>query len=179
MTQRRVEPAILTGKLTLTKQAGVEEIRFPFFTTGYAIDPRVAKGEGKYWVEVANQGNKSADLGLRLTERWDLIVDVRDKPNDKEFELTLEAVYWNGWQGLLSEWAGARIDAPTRTASLRVLFPIDKPFTKYQLSTYKVGARKDTRIAENEAQVDAARQSIYLPILSPTHGNVYEAQWTW
>ena len=137
--QRRVEAAIVTRKLTLSKQPTVKEIRFPFYTTGYAVDPRpVDPVKHPYHVE---KGGKAAVIGPRETKRWDLVVDVANEEDGKEFHLTLEAIYWNGSQNL-TEWAGIRIDVPMKNASLRILFPRNKTFSRYQLSRFPVEKRK-------------------------------------
>src|SRR5205085_3454409 len=129
---------------------------------GVAVDPRPVDASRTYRVEA---GGTVAVIGPRETKRYDLVLDVSSEPNDREFDLQIEAAYWNGFQND-AEWAGVRVDGEMKEVSLEIRFPRARPFLKYSLSSYPPGERGKSKLAPTEAQVDRAHRSLRWNIVN-------------
>ncbi|MFT5471071.1 MAG: serine/threonine protein kinase [Verrucomicrobiales bacterium] len=114
-----------------------------------------------------------------------IIVDVSDKPVDAEFLLKSVSTYWNSMQAD-DQWAGALISSSVISQQITLIFPEVKPFTSYKLMVSRVGNQRTRPIPLSEEgstyRVVADENYsgwIYLEILKPKIGHVYQIFWDW
>lgn len=73
-------------------------------------------------VEADNQG------GSKIRQ-WNVLVDISQEPDDRQFTVNLLVTFWNGFQTRDDWWSGFRVLHATETATYKVIFPPDLPAT--------------------------------------------------
>ena len=173
----RISPVFQTRHLRLRRKKEAknnDRIRIQYKTSGVAVDPRCAA----FPFEVRRGSDPDQVLGEKNLKRFEILIDVSDMEEGKLFDLEIEAIFWNAFQGKEKEWAATQVDADLERTSIWVIFPPDKPFEDFDV--FK-GPRSCDAQATTAADVVAGRtkHTLWWDIHSPDRGYYYKLEWKW
>jgi hypothetical protein len=102
----------------------------------------------------------------------------------EEFLIRERRTYWNSMQVASDNWVGIIARGELRESSILVLFPEDRPFTNYWVTAAVNGNEiriSPTNYDEDNYFIfsDENGRWLYLEILQPESGYVYQVRWEW
>lgn len=117
----RIRPGVLRNYMVVTKLEPIDTIHLVYGTSG-RLDVRCLTHEARY--EYAEQ-----QRGGTESESWDVIADVSAIPVGQDFEIAVEATYWNGFVGEDGDdyTTYSHEQSEPEQLSVILLFPDDKP----------------------------------------------------
>ncbi len=105
--------------------------------------------------------------------------DISDTTNgDNEVLLKISKTYWNAFQDDKQSWVGVSVGIPTRSITFLVLFPKDKPYSKFEHFVNRNQKRIDS-YNENYVLEDPDKEWIWWKIENPQTGHGYNIDWDW
>jgi len=176
-TEPLICPVTMVRRLLLCKKKEAKEIRFEFRTSGTelcvsSISPRTG-------VHVTGQRQKGVVGGRPMMVRQ-IAIDVRDRPEGRQFPVHLVATYWNSFQKEDDLWFGAIGYPNSSRVSLLIVFPKDKPFKDYWPMVAPTRQAKPEEFRGAKALFASEnRDWVYWEINNPKEDNVYSIYWKW
>jgi hypothetical protein len=116
------------------------------------------------------------------TETWEVIADVSQVPVGQEFEIAVEATYWNGFRGALGDdyTTYAQKQSEPEQLSVVLLFPEDKPFKSTSVIEYAPGSQNGSPFQGQAANWPGPNnQTYYWTTVSQRPEFYYKISWTW
>lgn len=172
---KKSNPANLINTMIIRKTATADSISFTYATSG-TLDVRCVSQ--KCSLRRAIQADQH-DSGV-LTETWELTADVSRVPIGGEFEIIVEATYWNAFDSPEKQWYATYPNRQpgTETLSTLVLFPENKPFTTYSTLAYPHGSRTGEPFSgESRVAVAPDKLSLFWEIPNAQGHDTYELHW--
>jgi hypothetical protein len=172
----RVSPVTWSRRTRLRKTAEIEQVRFDFATEGSGIDAECISGQD-YYLET---GIISCDPPQLLLKTLQVVVNVAKYNVDEEFEIELQATFWNGSFDQ-EDWTAFKVYAPVKIMSMMILFPEQKVFKWKKIVMYKPGDPNEQTPPEDQRSVifSPDNRALYWEVREPIPGNIYEMQWGW
>jgi uncharacterized protein (DUF2249 family) len=174
-SNQRIKPAVLKNYMVVRKVAPANEIHLTYGTSG-RLDVRCLTHQAQLRRAVDMSGEKAAG------ETWEVIADVSTVPVGQEFEITVEATFWNGFRGEQGDdytTYGHKQTEPEEI-SVMLLFPDGKPFKNIAVTEY--GPESTTG---NPFQGQARywpgpqNQTYYWSTMSQRPEWYYKLSWAW
>lgn len=165
-------------RYTLLEKLSDDEdfINFEFGTTGVGLAPRCLTHKGKR-IKITGphfHGN------LRLSETWQVQVNVEKERTEVPFLIINEATYWNAFGGESREWASMTAEQDTDLIAMVVLFPEHKPIKGYDLYAYPHKTKKRVPFRDQSIAFRSKNHQVFVwKITKPISGYTYEVEWTW
>lgn len=174
----RYSPANYINYLHVKKLRPANKYVAHYATSGYAVDLRCITHQAAVLKRESPQDHPAEDA----TKEYAIEVDVSDMPLNVEFLIVIEATYWNGFQGLMEEWAATYTDADISKLGelgLIVLLPEGKPFKSYSLWTGSETQRERQYIAPHAFYADQGGHFLYWSITTRQPNSHYKLRWKW
>jgi len=172
--KQKIRPAILKNYMTLRKIQPVDKIHINYSTTG-TLDVKCLTNPAEY------NKSKGTEDGKQV-ETWEVVVDVSSIPVNQEFELIIEATYWNAFSGESGDdyTTYSHDQTEAEEISTVLLFPPEKPFKTVECQEY-VGKSQDGRTCQGIFREYAGAQNrTYYRVISNGRGTVYfRFAWAW
>lgn len=105
--------------------------------------------------------------------------DVSDDPQNSEFTIQVTKTFWNAFQNPDQSWVGVVVGVPTKNIRCLIIFPEDKPYTRFD---HFVNDENKNRIAlpdETYVLEDPQKRWIWWNIVDPKLGHGYNIDWEW
>jgi hypothetical protein len=109
-----------------------------------------------------------------------IVIDISSMAVGEEFELRIGATFWNSMQTELEQWFGLIGYEGAFKASQLLLFPNEKPFTKFSMMSARTD--RDQSVPYDGPKIllsGELRDWVYWEVPSPEAGRVYKIHWTW
>jgi hypothetical protein len=172
---QKSNPVNLINTMTIRKTAKADFISFTYGTSG-KLDVRCLTHKCTF--RRAIQADKH-DAGV-LNETWEVTADVSKIPIGNEFELVVEATYWNAFDAPEKQWYATYPNSQheAETVATLVLFPENKPYASYSTLAYPHGSTSGQPFIGN-SRIAAApdRLSLYWEIPESQGNDTYELHW--
>lgn len=170
----RIKPGILKNYMVIKKIDTASFIHINYSTSG-KLDIRCP-------THLATFRQSESIVDGREIEDWEVIADVSTIPVGQEFELAVEATYWNAFAGEEGDDYTTYGHTQTEPEDISVIafFPDDKPFKNIEMSEIAPeattgnpiqGLAKSWRGPENK--------TFYWSIGSLRPSYFYKLSWTW
>jgi len=187
--ERPLSPVSVQTSYQYQKIKEASEIRLESLTTGYDVYLRLQNCVGKNGEDCTKNtetfkvvGYQSpvalgTDKALRSRQ---LVVDVSGIPLFAEFNIVTLSTYWNAFQGDSGSWAGANVSDEPSGIYFLLLFPPDRPYSKFTTGVERRGS--ETKLEAFEARLmhtDKRRSFLYWEIAKPKANHVYSIDWDW
>ncbi len=172
--KQRVRPSELKKYLVVRKLAPADTYQMPFATTGL-LDVRCVTHNAIY------QNSKTIE-GSTETDGWNVIADVSTVPVGSDFEIAVEATYWNALNGEAGDdfTTHARKQQEPEEVSAFLLFPQDKPMKDIYVTEYPPDGGSGNRFQGMLREWRGAEgQSYYWTTTNLRPGYYYKFTWKW
>jgi hypothetical protein len=121
-----------------------------------------------------------AFVGRQETKLRQCAVNLRDLPLQNETDLEFAATFWNSLQTPDERWLGVVGYKKSFKVSMLILFPEDRPFTNYRLTTAPTVKGQETPFEGRKILLkDEESSYLFWEILEPEKGYVYRVHWDW
>ena len=174
----RMKPAIFKNYMLVKKTGPIDTIKFKYATTG-KLDIRCPTHKATYYT------SDEIENGV-TTESWEVVADVSAEPIGKEFEIFVEATYWNAFRGNdgdnFTTYSHDRQEGDGEELSLIIQFPDDKPFKTMDILEIDGKAQQPTptQIQEtNRTWKSANNEAYYFTVFTKRPKMYYQFNWTW
>jgi hypothetical protein len=166
----RIRPANLTNYMVVRKVGISNDIHLTYATSG-RIDLRCLTHSARYRRAEAKKG-----------ETWEVIADVSSVAVNEEFEIAVEATYWNAFSGTNGDdyttYGHNQTDPEELT--IIVLFGGDKPFKTIAATAFPPdGTAGESPQGQVQEWPSAGNQSYYWRTTSRRPEWYYRLSWTW
>jgi hypothetical protein len=168
-------PVNLTNTMRVRKVSASSVISFTYATSGM-LDIRCLTQQCK----LKRASQKDVHSGGELKETWEVTADVSDIPVGEEFEVVIEATYWNAFDAPQKQWYASYANDQTEPETLAtlVLFPTSKPFSEYSTLAYPHGSTQAQLFGGVSKIVPSSdKLSIYWEIPNAQGDKTYEIHW--
>jgi hypothetical protein len=177
--KERIQPCHYINYLHIIKTKPIDKFVAHYATSGYGIDLRCISSDFKILKrEVPAKHETDQDY-----IEYQVEIDVSKYPLNKEFLLVVEGTYWNGFSNLKSEDASTYTDDDIdnlQELAIIVFFPMDKPFTSYNLLTSSENhVEKAYRGPTTSFYADENKRFIYWNIAEKEMNKHYKIKWEW
>ncbi len=154
-----------------------EVIDFEFGTTGVGLAPRCLTHEH----DLIKVTGPHFHGDLKLSETWQVRVNVHGERPGAPFLIINEATYWNAFGGEADEWASmTTTDQETDLIAMVILFPEHKPIKSYDLYAYPHKTRDRVPFRDSAVAFRSENHQVFVwKIVRPKSGYTYEVDWTW
>lgn len=172
--KERVRPSSLKKYLIVRKLAQADKYELPFATSGL-LDVRCVTHSATY------QNSKTIE-GSTETDGWNVIADVSTVPVGSEFEIAVDATYWNAFNGEAGEdfSTHARQQQDPEEVSMFLLFPKDKPMKDIFVTEYPPDGGAGSRFQGASREWRGAQgESYYWTTTNQRPGYYFKFTWTW
>lgn len=172
----RLSQVTLRRRLQLTKTAPGDIFEMQARTSGLdvnlsCVDPFPCSYEAQKGESIVGQE--------RMKVRK-VTVDVSKVEIGREFNLNLHVTYWNSLQTEIEQWFGMIGYTNSERASLLLVFPPNKPFKSYELTTARTEKVTPTEFSgERRLLKSPGHDWIYWEVLKPELAHVYRLHWKW
>lgn len=171
----KTNPVNLTNAMTIRKTANADFISFTYATSG-KLDVRCLTHVCTLRRALQTDEHESGTL----KETWEVTANVSRVPIGGEFELIVEATYWNAFDSPEKQWYATypNKQQDPETVSTLVLFPENKPFTEYTLLAYPHGSTTGQLFSGDSRIVPAPdKLGLYWEIPNAQGNDTYELHW--
>src|SRR5260370_2616142 len=172
---KKSNPVNLTDTMAIRKVNATDVISFTYGTSG-TLDIRCLNRNCKLRTATEKDEHSSGEL----KQTWDATSDVSDVPVGDEFEIIVEATYWNAFDTPQKQWYATYANEQTEpeTVATLLLFPTDKPFGEYSLLAYPHGSTQGKLLSATSKIVSASdKLSLYWEIPNAQGIQTYEIHW--
>lgn len=170
----RIKPGVLKNYMVVRKVSPANEIHLTYGTSG-RLDVRCLTHAAQYRRAVRTIGEDTA-------ETWEVIANVSQIPVGQEFEIAVEATYWNGFRGAQGDdyTTYAHKQSEPEQLSIILFFPEDKPFKSATVTEYAPGSQTGSPFQGQAANWPGANnQTYYWTTISQRPEFYYKISWTW
>jgi hypothetical protein len=170
----RIKPAVLKNYMVVRKVSPANEIHLTYGTTG-RLDVRCLTHQAQFRRAVQTEGDKA-------TETWEVIADVGSIPVGQEFEIIVEATYWNAFRGAQGDdyTTYAHNQTEPEELSIMLLFPVDKPFKNIAVTEYGPDSTTGNPFqGQARAWPGPQNQTYYWTTISQRPNWYYKVAWGW
>jgi hypothetical protein len=171
----RIKPAVLKNYMVVRKVAPANEIHLTYGTSG-KLDVRCLTHQAR----LRKAPNMSEDKAVG--ETWEVIADVSAVPVGQEFEIAVEATFWNGFSGEQGDdytTYGHKQTEP-EDISVMLLFTDGKPFKNVGVTEYGPDSTEGTPFqGQQRAWPGPENQTYYWSTTSQRPEWYYKLSWTW
>jgi len=172
--KQRTQPTVLKKYLVVRKLAPADNFQMPFATTGL-LDVHCVTHSAIY------QNSKTIE-GSTETDGWNVIADVSTVPVGSEFEIAVEATFWNAFNGEQGDdftTHARKQDAPEDISTF-LLFPQDRPMKDISVTEYPPDGGEGGRFQGSMREWrGAAGLSYYWTTTNLRPGYYYKYSWKW
>jgi hypothetical protein len=172
---QKSNPVNLLNTMTIRKTQDTNFISFTYGTSG-KLDVRCLTHKCTFRRAIQADQHENGVLN----ETWELTADVSRVPKGSEFELIVEATYWNAFDTPEKQWYATYPNSqhePETVATL-VLFPENKPFASYDTLAYPHGSTAGTPfVGDSHLAASPDRLSLYWEIPDSQGNDTYELHW--
>ncbi|MGB0065696.1 MAG: hypothetical protein WBP85_14735 [Terracidiphilus sp.] len=172
--KQRIQPSVLKKYLIVRKLAPADNFQMAFATSGL-LDVHCVTHSATY------QNSKTIE-GSQVTDGWNVIADVSTVPVGTEFEIAVEATYWNAFNGDGGDdftTHARKQDAP-EDISIFLLFPQDKPMKNIAVTEYSPDGGTESPFQGSMREWRGpAGQSYYWTTTNLRPGYYYKFTWKW
>jgi hypothetical protein len=166
---------VLTDHWRFTRLAGLEELSFHYATTGLRLEGRcLSHSPQARWDRTAGPGT-AVPTGRHLGVCGTLCVSLTaDAPGECEIQNRVE--YGDGFLGGAQEWFHTHIVYPTRSLSVVIHFPSDRPcqVARTSWSPHPAAAER-----LSEPPILAGGGLLFWRLDEPVLGATYRIEWSW
>jgi hypothetical protein len=170
----RICPGILKSYMILKKIMPIDKIHLVYATSG-KLDVRCL-------THVADYKKTEQIVDSKLIETWEVIADVSTVPVNQEFEIAVEATYWDGFSGKLGDdyTTYAHTQTEPEVLSVLILFPDNKPFKDIKATEYSSSGGNGHPIQGDVRTTPGPQnQTFYLTTVSQRPNEYYKIAWAW
>lgn len=172
---QKSNPVNLLNAMRIRKTAQEDLISFTYATSG-KLDIRCLTHRCtlRRAIEADQHGTGE------LKETWEVTANVANVPVGDEFELIVEATYWNAFDTPEKQWYATYPNRQSQpeTVSTLVLFPERKPFAEYETLAYPHGSNSSQLFIGASRIVPAPdKLSLYWEIPNAEGNDTYELHW--
>ena len=172
--KQRTRPGVLKNYMLVRKVSDASEIHLTYGTSG-KLDVRCLTHQAKY--------QKAETLvNGKTVETWDVIADISAVPKGTEFEIAVEATYWNGFTGDSGDdyTTYAHNQSEAEQMSVLVLFPDDRPFRSVDVSEFGPDAKQSSPLQAPSVTVPGPeKQTYYWSTTNQRPNWYYKVSWLW
>lgn len=172
--RKKIKPAVLRNIMTLRKSKPANSLILTYSTSGTLV-VRCISHHAIYQEKVSTRENKTTDL-------WAVTVDVSAMPLDTDFDVIVEATYYNGF----SDSAGsdfttyANKQKSNEDVSLAILFPDTKPMKSISIMEFPPTGGDGVRLTAAAREYrDPSGLSYYWTTTNTRSDYYYKFSWTW
>ena len=177
--KERIQQCHYLNYLHIIKTKPIDKFVAHYATSGYGIDLRCISSD----YEILNRDVPARHETEQGYTEYQVEIDVSKYPLKKEFLLVVEGTYWNGFSNLRSEDASTYTDDDIdnlQELAIIVFFPVDKPFTSYNLLTSSENhVEKAYRGPITSFYADENKKFIYWNIAEKEKNKHYKLKWNW
>lgn len=130
--------------------------------------------------KVSYQKSDSGRVGGPRMTIYDVLLDISKEPVNIPFEAHLRTVRYGGFSDPTSEWAAHTIVQPTRTVTIKIRFPANKPARNFRFSV--AGESDRSNYAPVEPPPDTYEikdNTITWTVPNPKLSYTYRIDWDW
>jgi hypothetical protein len=172
--KNRIRPGVLKNYMVIRKVDTASRIHITYSTSGI-LDIRCPTHLASY-----RKANRIID-GKEI-ESWEVIADVSTIPIGQEFELLVEATYWNGFRGENDEdyatYAHGQSDP--EELSVIIMFPEDKPFKNINVTEYPPDSKNGAPVqGQVRSMPGSQNETFYWTTVSQRPNWFYKVSWQW
>jgi hypothetical protein len=170
----RIRPGVLKNYMIVRKVDTASTIHITYSTSG-KLDVRCPTHPCTFRIS-----NRVID-GKEI-ETWEVIANVSTIAVGQEFEIMVEATYWNGFKDNNQEdyTTYAHGQTEPEQLSIMVMFPEDKPFRNISVTEYPPDGERGSPIqGQTEAWPGPNNQTYYWSINSQRPNWYYKITWQW
>jgi hypothetical protein len=175
INKTKTNPATLINTMLIRKTKAADTISFTYATSG-TLSARCLTHTCELRRAVQSDQHASGDL----TETWELTAKITDVAPGQEFTLITEVTYWNAFDSAAKQWFAtyANSQSEPEDLSMVLLFPENKPFTRYDLYQYAHGStQRQTATGNTRVIPGAGHLALYWEIFQAQSNDTYEAHW--
>ncbi len=172
--KQRIQPSVLKKYLVVEKIAPADTFQMPFATTGI-LDVHCVTHSAIY------QNSKTIE-GSTETDGWNVIADVSTVPVGSQFEIAVEATYWNAFIGEEGDdfTTHARKQEQPEDISIFLLYPQDRPMRDMLVMEYPPDGGAGSRFQGTMREWRGAEGlSYYWTTTNLRPGYYYKFSWKW
>jgi hypothetical protein len=165
-------------RYTLLEKLSEDEglIDFEFGTSGVGLAPRCLTHEN----ELIKITGPHIHGERKLSEAWQVRVNVERERMEVPFLIINEATYWNAFEGEERQWASMTAEKDTDLIAMVILFPEHKPIKGYDLYAYPHKTKDRTPFRDQAIAFSSENHQVFVwKITQPISGYTYEVDWTW
>jgi hypothetical protein len=162
--------------LRLKKVKPADELRFQGRTSGLDL---FWDCPGPYPFQVLALKGDSF-VGTDRMKVRQVVINVKDVPEDVEFDLRTVSTYLNSMQTEQELWFGVIGYERSFKVSMLIVFPAGKPYKTYKLMVARTV--RDQPVAYNGPKIlltGGQRDWLYWEVPNPQAGHVYRLHWKW
>ena len=172
--KKKIKPAILRNIMVVRKTKPANSLILTYSTSGSLV-VRCLTHPALYQEKPVTQDGKTTDL-------WAVTVDVSAIPLNSDFEVVIEATYYNGFSDIAgSDFSTyANKQQQDEEVSLAILYPDSKPMKTISTAEFPPtgGAGAGFSAAAREYR-DPTGLSYYWTTTNNRAGYYYKFSWTW
>ena len=120
--------------------------------------------------------------GAKEIETWEVTADVSAFPVGQEFEIMVEATYWNAFAGSDGDdyTTYGHDQHDEENISVIILFPEEKPFKTVTMTDYASEASNGTQVTGSTLNWwGPGNQTFYWSTVARQPDHFYKAAWSW
>ena len=173
-TKQRIRPSVLKKYMIVRKTAPADTFQMAFATTGL-LDVHCVTHSAIY------QNSKTIE-GTTETDGWNVIADVSMVPVGSEFEIAVEATYWNSFNGEGGDdfTTHARKQDEPEDVSTFLLFPQDRPMKEIFVTEYPPDGGPESAFQGSAREWPGPEHlSYYWTTTNVRPGYYYKFSWKW
>jgi hypothetical protein len=174
--KRKSHPVTLTNVMLIQKVSASDVIAFKYATSG-RLDIRCLTHE----CTLKRAFEPDEHAAGKLNETWEVVADVRRVREGSEFEIVVQATYWNAFDTPETQWYATypNNQAAPQTASILIMFPDGKPFKEYSLWSYPHGSSEGQRFKGTSTEIPGPGDlSLYWEVSNAQGNKTLEVRWT-
>jgi hypothetical protein len=172
--KERIKPAILKNYMTVKKVDSVNYIHLTYATSG-KLDVRCPTHQATF------RRSERIEEGT-LVETWEVIADVSTIPVGQEFEIVVEATYWNAFSGKDGDdyTTYGHDQAEPEQISIIAFFPEDKPYKNVQMTEISPVTKISGPVQGlTESWPGPQNRTFYWTVSSQRPNWYYKLAWKW
>lgn len=171
----KTNPVNLINSMIIKKTSSADFISFTYATSG-KLDVRCLTHQCTLRRAIETDEHQTGVL----KETWEVTANVSHVPIGSEFELIVEATYWNAFDTPEKQWYATYPNRQfeAETVSTLILFPEHKPFAGYTTLAYPHGSSMGQLFSGGSRIVPAPdKLSLYWEIPDAQGNDTYELHW--
>jgi hypothetical protein len=170
----RIRPAVLKNYMVVRKIAPADRLHLTYGTSG-KLDVRCVTHSATYRRAERVQGETTV-------ETWEVIADVSAIPVGQEFEVAVEATYWNAFRGPKGDDYTTYAHEQTEPEELSVMlfFPDEKSFKDIAVTEYGPSDSTGRPFqGQSRSWIGEQKRTYFWTTASNRPSWYYKVAWTW